>query len=203
METVFGGQEYFGMGKQNKVAKEQFLKANPEVSLIFYMYSYMPHKPVAYGITDVGYFEGNYTFGAIAGLKNYTRFQSYPYAAIKELVIDGGALNFTVDLSVDGAYLINQIGSAETITAPSSVTPAEIEIIIEGIHGAQQGMGIPLAQVINGQAGSGNNSEAAQVEDVKSIGDTADELIKAKSLLDMGAISEEEFADLKKKILGA
>lgn len=203
MDTIFGGQEYFGMSKQNKVAKDQYLKANPDVGSIFYMYSYLPHKPVVFGLTDKGYFEGTFTFGVVAGLKNYTKFQAYPYESIKEFLIDGGSLYIKADLSVAGAFVINKIGVSETMTTPTSVTPGEIQIIIEGIHGAQETMGLAPAKVTTGQVESENEEESTSGEQVKSVGETADELMKAKSLLDMGAISEQEFADLKKKILGA
>lgn len=199
METVFGSTAYFGAGKMNKGAVKLIQDHHGDVSEIVYLNTWLPHKPVLYAITDVGYLEGNFQIPLAGALRNYNVFQYYPFQAIKGLVLEDGVVYFQIDLDHDGTFLRLEQPASGVQFAGSSVFAEDFQNLVARIHSAQDALGLARAPIGDSVPVAKEPEQAAPPVD---IGAQTDDLLKAKQLLDAGVLSQEEFDAMKKKILG-
>lgn len=199
METVFGSTAYFGAGKMNKGALKLIQDHHADVSRVDYLNTWLPHKPVVYALTNVGYLEGNFQIPLAGALRNYNVFQYYPYEAIKSLVLQDGGVYFQVDLDHPSTFLRLEQPASGLQYAGSSVFAADFENVVSLIQNAQKELGISPAVIGDSIP---QDKPVEQNEPKTDIGSQTDDLLKAKQLLDAGVLSQDEFDAMKKQILG-
>ena len=199
METVFGSTGYFGASKMNKGALKLIHDHHGDVSEVAYLNTWLPHKPVVYALTNVGYLEGNFQIPLAGALRNYNVFQYYPYQAIKGLVLEDSVVYFQIDLDYEGTFLRLEQPASGVQYAGSSVFAADFDNVVSLIQNAQQSLGISPAVVGDSIPEAKPQEQEAPKAD---IGAQTDDLLTAKQLLDAGVLSQDEFDAMKKQILG-
>jgi len=175
------------------ILAETILSVYPEANQIIFMDIFvdteLPHKHYVFGITDKNYFEGTYSLLLLGQTKNYVPFISLPWSVIFGLGLIEGKVQVRAHLD----------GEGEPRVFETSIFPSCFEPIFQGIESAQNSLGIkPLTRLTSVETQA--NQTKSQPAPVYL--DTSEELMKAKQMLDAGVLTEIEFANLKKKLLG-
>lgn len=195
METIFGNDSYLGSGRWNNIFVKLVKEAYPFGGDVVFLTSHVPRLAVIYGLTSGGYFEGTFTTSAMGTPKNYVSYRYLPHDSIRGYFVKDGVLHFDSDSRVEN-HFVPGINAGDWCMYGTAILEPDFENMVSRIEQAQAEKGCDKVALISAP------EEHEPEPEERNVGDQTDELLKAKSLLDIGAISQEEFAELKKKILG-
>jgi hypothetical protein len=198
MTTFIKNQDFPFPNKYNNAMLDLIRVNHPDTGAIHFLNSWMPNKPVFFAVTEKAYLESNFrlAFTMSGKLKDYVNFQYFPLESISVIESnEDGVVLLTVNPKIDGLHLLGADLDQMTIRQVTSVFAEDFADLCKFIHEGQKALGVKLAKVIEGE-------EASEQEPSTNIDDLSDSLLKAKKLLDSGAISQKEFNDIKKSILG-
>jgi hypothetical protein len=201
MTTYIKNQDFPFPNKYNNAMLDLIRVNHPDTGAIHFLNSWMPHKPVFFAVTEKAYLESNFRVAFTMGgkLKDYMNFQYFPLESISLIECnEDGAILLTIDPKIDGIHLLGADLDQKKIRQVTSVLAEDFADLCKYIHASQKALGVKLAKVVEGEA-----EDDSEPEPSANIDDLSESLLKAKKLLDSGAISQKEFNDIKKSILGS
>ena len=200
MTTFIKNQDFPFPNKYNNAMLDLIRVNHPDTGLIQFLNSWMPNKPVFFAVTENAYLESNFRLAFTLGgkLKDYLNFQYFPLESISVVERnEDGAILLTVNPKIDGVYILGADLDQKKIRQVTSVFSEDFGDLCKYIHEGQKALGMKLAKIVESEGEKDSEQEAST-----SIDELSESLLKAKKLLDSGAISQKEFNEIKKSILG-
>jgi hypothetical protein len=198
--TYIKNQDFPFPNKYNNAMLDLIRVNHPYTGDIHFLNSWMPNKPVFFAVTENAYLESNFRVAFTIGgkLKDYVNFQYLPLESISVIECnEDGVVVLTVNPKIEGVFILRDDLDQKKIRQTTSVFSEDFADLCKYILEGQKALGVKLAKIVEGEA-----EEDSRQDPSTNIDDLSESLLKAKKLLDSGAISQKEFNDIKKSILG-